>query len=99
MSYIDGAEEFKTFATKIIKHFIADLNNLKINNTKKVDIGQSLVANPCGSKLIKNILLLQENFIDKYCQQLSEIFKNNLEKVLHSNASFVLTILIEKGRT
>jgi hypothetical protein len=49
--------------------------------------------------LIKNILLLQEGFTDKYCQQISEIFKNNLDKVVNSNASFVLTVLIEKGMT
>ena len=61
------------------------------------DIENSLVANNFGSKLIKNILLMQEPYIDKFCDKFCESFNKNLEKVLKSKASFVLSVLVEKG--
>lgn len=50
-----------------------------------------------GSKLIKNILGIQEAYIDPYCDKFVELMNKNLELVLKSKVSFVLTVLIEKG--
>jgi hypothetical protein len=64
---------------------------------KSGEIEKTLLADNNGNKVLKNILLLNEDFIDFYCDEFGKLFIKNLAKVLNSKASFVLLGLIEKG--
>lgn len=70
--YVDAdSEGLKSFTTKVIEYFIADLKSQKQENSKKIAVSKSLAADNFGSKLLKNILFLNESYIDKYCDKLS----------------------------
>jgi hypothetical protein len=55
------------FIKVILKYFIDNLKSLKVGNDNGVDIGKTLVAGQFGSKLVKNMLLVKERYVDKYC--------------------------------
>ena len=40
---------------------------------------------------------MNQPFIDKYCDKFCEIFTNNMAAVLKSKATFILSVIIEKG--
>ena len=63
----------------------------------KKGIDSTLLGDNFGSKLIKNILLLQQSFMDSYCDKFTKILTKDLPTVLNSKASFVLSVLVEKG--
>ena len=100
LNYLDGkTEELKTFCSAICKHFLADLSSRKKNEKSKqiLNIEESLVADNFGSKLLKNILFMNQPFVDKFCDKFCEIFTNNMVIVLKSKATFILSNIIEKG--
>ena len=46
---------------------------------------------------MKSILLLQEDFVEFYCDEFAILCIDNLNKVLESKASFILLGVLEKG--
>lgn len=40
---------------------------------------------------------MNQPFVDKYCDKLCEIFTSNMAAVLRSKATFILSVIIEKG--
>jgi hypothetical protein len=54
-----------------LKYYLQNLEEAKIGNSKKIEVSKTIAADNFGSKLLKNILLLQEPYIDKYADKFS----------------------------
>lgn len=58
---------------------------------------ESIVADANGSKALKLLLLIQQDYVEFYCEEIAKLFIKHLKVVLESKASFILLGILEKG--
>jgi hypothetical protein len=68
-------------------------NESLTNNT----FTESILSDGNASKVLKSLLLIQQPFVDFYCDEFARLFIKHLKTVLESRASFILLGILEKG--
>lgn len=89
----DHHTSYQPFVTLILQYFLKVANETLTANT----FHESILSDGNASKVLKSLLLIQQPFIDFYCDEFAKLFIKHLKTVLESRASFILLGILEKG--